>query len=90
VNPGKYEIFAVEPIYKNDNHKYAKFYVHVYFDCSAGEITILPSVLEITMVKQNQLYGQHADFMPITKDRIQQVNDMLNKDKNMIVWKIKE
>jgi hypothetical protein len=90
LDPGKYEIFAYEPIYKNDNHTYDKYYFHINFECSANEITILPSALEITMVKMNNLYGQSAEFKTISKEKKQQIWDMLNKDKNMSVWKIKE
>ena len=90
LEPGAYDIYAIESVYSSNNKVARRTVIEKRFECYPGAITILPNCFDIML--RNGSDGkarQHFDLKVTDEATYLEVNDKLLKLKNVEAWEIR-
>jgi len=90
LEPGTYDIYAIESIYSSSNKVARRIEIEKSFECFPGAISILSNCFEISLMKYpGGSPRQHYDLKVTDEATYQIVKEKLLKLKNADAWEIR-
>jgi hypothetical protein len=89
IEPGDYEITAIQPVYFRMNQPYKKTETSIRFSCYPNGITILKDAVKISFESEEEGYiTEHAEFTTLSDDEYEDLVRKIESDKNAKYWEV--